>query len=123
MRGEKYPVNRLHPPAISGLVSHLISVHAAACRSGELPFGMIRLAPPIGAAFTRLRGRNATRYGVFMLSRTNDSDPVDSTIIAVRPWKNAVVTALASVTPSGMTCHLCTSASMKRTAPTVLGSL
>ena len=83
----------------------------------------IRLAPPIGAALTNARGRKAARYGVFMLSRTNDSEPVDSTIIAVRPWKNAVVTALASVTPSGITFHLCTSASMKRTAPSVLGGL
>jgi hypothetical protein len=29
-----------------GLVSHLINVQAAARRSGELPRGMIRLAPP-----------------------------------------------------------------------------
>ena len=63
------------------------------------------------------------RYGVFMFSRTNDSEPVDRTIIAVRPWKNAVVTALASVTPSGITCHLCTSASISRTAPMVVGSV
>jgi hypothetical protein len=51
------------------------------------------------------RGRNPVRYGVFMLSRTNDSEPVDRIIIAVRLWKNAVVTALASVTPSGIPCH------------------
>src|SRR5580692_6608631 len=103
MRGAKYPVKRLQPPAISGLTSHFTKVHAAASRSGELPLGMIRLAPPIGAALTNARGRNATWYGVFIFSRTNDSEPVDSTIIAVRPWKNAVVTALASVTPSGIT--------------------
>src|SRR5271166_2042759 len=123
MRGAKYPVKRLQPPAISGLVSHLISVQAAACRSALLPRGMIRLAPPIGAAFTRLRGRKAVRYGVFMFSRTNESEPVDRIIIAVRPWKNAVVTALASVTPSGITCHLCTMASISRTAPIVLGAV
>ena len=63
------------------------------------------------------------RYGVFMLSRTNDSDPVDSTIMPVRPWKNAVVTALASVTPSGIALALCTRSSRKRTAPMVVGWL
>ena len=47
MGGAKYPVKRLQPPATSGLLSHLISVHAAACRSGELPVGTIRLAPPL----------------------------------------------------------------------------
>src|SRR5580692_11076885 len=123
MRGAKYPVNRLQPPATSGLTSQLISVHAAASRSGELPFGMIRLAPPIGAAFSNARGTNATLYGVFMLSRTKDSDPVDSSIIAVRPWKNAVVTAFASFTPGGITFHVCTKASISFTAPTVVGSL
>src|SRR5271166_6818805 len=123
MRGAKYPAKRLQPAATSGLVSHLINVQAAASRSGELPFGRIRLAPPMGTALSRLRGRNAVRYGVFMFSRTKDSDPADRIIMPARPWKNAVVTALASVTPSGITLALCTSWSRNRTAPTVLGAV
>ena len=58
-----------------------------------------------------------------MFSRTKDNDPVDRIIIAVRPWKNAVVTVLASVTPGGITCHLFTMASISFTAPIVVGVL
>src|ERR1700722_17143710 len=100
---------------MSGLVSQSISVHAAACCSGEVPRGMIRLAPPIGAALTTWRGRKAVLYGVFMLSCTKDKEPVDRIIIATRPWKKAVVTVLASVTPGGITCHLLTMASISFT--------
>ena len=58
-----------------------------------------------------------------MFSRTNDSEPVDSIIIAVRPWKNAVVTALASVTPSRHHVPLVHHRVDQRTAPIVVGWL
>ena len=116
-------MNRLHSPAISGLISHEISVQAAAWRSGVLPFGRISEAPPIGAALRTLFGRNATLYGAFILSRTKLNEPVDNSIMPSRPAKNALVQALASLTPGGITFALLTSVSTRVNAPKVLGAL
>jgi hypothetical protein len=58
-----------------------------------------------------------------MFSRTKLSDPVDRTIIAVCPAKNAEVQALASETPDGVTFSRLTSISSNVRAPSVLGAL
>jgi hypothetical protein len=65
----------------------------------------------------------ATRYGVFIFSRTKLSEPVDNTIIPVWPAKNAEVQALASDTPGGITFSRLTIMSTRARAPSVLGAL
>ena len=55
--------------------------------------------------------------GAFAYARLGRAEDPSFTI------KNAVVTALASVTPSGITFALWTMLSRKRTAPMVVGSL
>src|SRR5215472_7741964 len=97
-------------------MSQEINVHAAACRSAVLPLGRISEAPPIGAALRTALGRKATLYGAFMLSRTKLNEPVDNSIVPSRPAKNALVQALASLTPGGMTLALLTRVSSSASA-------
>jgi len=47
------------------LISHEISVQAAACRSGVLPFRRISEAPPIGAALRRIRRSKHQGLGLY----------------------------------------------------------